>query len=174
MNLPNSHNFSGQVLCLDTSVMQQEVRIGSVKHPACSKINFPAKESAYYFMSADCSGGVTSQYNIASNVKYLNFTDYETSWLCSATEDQPCKVTINNNCFGSWKNICLLAYAIPSSPYTVDPPTTHIQVKTLKRYQLQVLIFPAALIVIGTLGFLHCKKGFVNFDICISHQNCNC
>ena len=136
----------------DTSVMQQELRIGSVKHPACSQINIPAKESAYYFMSADCPGGVTYQYNITSNVKYLNLTDYETSRVCSVTEDQPCKLTIENNCFGSWKDICLLAYAIPSPPYSVEPPTTHLQVKAVKRYQ--VLIFPAALIVIGILGLL--------------------
>jgi len=47
----------------DTSVMQQEVRIGSVKQPACSQINFLAKESAYYFTSADCPGDVMYQYN---------------------------------------------------------------------------------------------------------------
>ena len=56
--------------------------------------------------------------------------------------------------FGSWKDICLLAYAIPSPPYDADPPTTHnvIYVETMKRYQ--VLIFPATLIVIGILGIL--------------------
>ena len=146
-------NFAGDVTDgRDTSVMQQELRIGSAKNPACSQINFQAKESAYYFMSADCPGGVTYQYNITSNVKYLNITDYETTQICSVVEDRPCKLAIDNNAFGSWKEICLLAYAIPSLPYSADPPTTHLNVETVKRYQ--VLVFPSALIAIGILGIL--------------------
>ena len=136
----------------DTSVMQQDLRIGSPEHPACSRITFIASKSAYYFMSAECPGGITYRYNITSNVVYLNSTDYEQFLVCSVTESEPCELVIDRNFFGSWKDICLLAYAIPSPPYDVDPPTTHIYVETLKRYQ--VLIFPATLIVIGILGIL--------------------
>ena len=136
----------------DTSVMQQELTIGSPEHPACSQITFIVSESAYYFMSAECPGGITYQYNITSNVVYLNSTDYEQFLVCSVTEGEPCELAIDKNFFGAWKDICLLAYAIPSPPYDVDPPTTHINVETLKRFQ--VLIFPATLIVIGILGIL--------------------
>jgi len=132
----------------DTSVMQQDLRIGSLQDPACSQINFLAEESAYYFMSADCPGGVAYQYNITSNVKYLNFTDYGTSHICSVIEDRPCKLAINN----SFKDYCLLGYAIPSPPYSVDRPTTHLKVESVRRYQ--VLLIPGALIVVGILGIL--------------------
>ena len=136
----------------NTSVMHQELRIGSPENPACSQITFIVNESAYYFMSADCPGGVTYQYNITSNVIYLNSTDYEEFLVCSVTENEPCELGIGSNFLGAWKDICLLAYAIPSPLYSVDPPTTHINVETLKRYQ--VLVIPATLIVIGILGLL--------------------
>ena len=132
----------------DTSVTQQDLRIGPPNDPDCSQINFVTEESAYYFMSADCPGGIAYQYNITSNVKYLNFTDYGTSHICSVIEDRPCKLTIDN----SLKDICLLGYAIPSPPYSVDLPTTHLKVETVRRYQ--VLVIPGALIIVGIVGIL--------------------
>ena len=134
----------------DTSIMQQQLKIGSTENPACSYINFMANESAYYFMSADCPGGVTYQYNITSNVKYLNSTDYKNFPSCSVTEDESCQLVTDKSFFGVWKDVCLVAHVTPSLPYSTDPPTTHIKVEIVKRYQL--LVIPAVLIIIGILG----------------------
>jgi len=105
-------------------------------------------------VSADCSGGVTYQYNITSNVIYLNSTDYEEFLVCSVTEGDPCELAIGSNFFGAWKDSCLLAYVILSPPYSVDPPTTHINVETLKRYL-----------------YSHKKKGKTR--LCPHKLNCN-
>ena len=136
----------------DTSIMQQQLKIGSTENPACSTINFITNKSAYYFMSADCPGGVTYQYNITSNVKYLNSTDYETFPSCSVTEDESCQLVTDQSFFGAWKDVCLVAHVTPSLPHSTDPPTTHIKIEIVKRYQL--LVVPAVLIIIGILGML--------------------
>ena len=136
----------------DTSIMQQQLKIGSTESPACSYINFMANKSAYYFMSADCPGGVTYQYNITSNVKYLNSTDYKNFPSCSVTEDESCLLVTDKSFFGVWKDVCLVAHVTASLPYSTDPPTTHVKVEIVKWYQL--LVIPAVLIIIGILGIL--------------------
>ena len=68
---------------------------------------FIVGESAYYFMSADCPGGVMYQFNITSNVIYFNSTDYEEFLVCSVTESEPCELAIGSSFFGAWKDICL-------------------------------------------------------------------
>ena len=125
----------------DTSIMQQQLKIGSTENPACSTINFMANKSAYYFMSVDCPGGVTYQYNITSNVKYLNFTDYENFSTCTVTKEKTCQLVTDNTFFGAWKDVCLVAHVKPSLPFSTDPPTTHIKVETMRKQN--ILIIPA-------------------------------
>ena len=133
-----------------SAVMHKSLGIGTFNRPICSEVKFTAEKPAYYFITVESPGDLYYQYNVSKDVRYLNYSDYEQYTSCSLREGESCEIPIDNNFFGSAEDICLLSYASPYPPYAPLPPTTHIKVDVLKRYQ--VLIIPALLIALGLIG----------------------
>ncbi len=153
---------------LRSSVFHQEVDVGANGQWKCSSVEYTAESWSYYFLCIKSSEGVSAQYTLSSNVKYLNWTDYMSTEndnsLCTITGSQSCDLTFGHGFFGSMQDYCLLVHVTPDSAYAVQ--TTNIHVETKKRYS--VLVLPAIVLAMGIAGLLlvlsfhciSCKRHF--------------
>ena len=149
-SLSNYRNFIDEDTDGQSSVAHYTLTVGTPNSHGCTEVQFIAQKAAYYFMSARCDGGVNYQYNISSNVKFLNHTDYTEQ--CVVTGFETCDISIGGSFLSSPKEWCLIAHVTSPPPYIQEPQTTHITFDTEKRYE--VLIIPVTVIAIGLLGLL--------------------
>ena len=139
-----------------TSIFQKKLSVARSDQSAiCSTFTFTAKKSNYYFMAGQCSGGISYQYNVTLNTKFLNFRDYKENKSCSAlTAKHDCEISVGTQFLSKSEKYCLLAHIIPRSKgdRRKMSPTTHLRVTAGKRGE--VVAIPVIVIVVGVVGLL--------------------
>ena len=139
-----------------SSVFQYKLAVGeSDQSPICSSFTFTAKNNDYYFMTGWHDAGVTYQYNVTLNTKFLSFRDYRENKSCPAlTAEHDCEIPVGSQFLSKSEKYCLLAHIIPrkGSKHEKFSPTTHLRVNAGKRGE--VVVIPIMVIVVGVVGLL--------------------
>ena len=134
------------------NVLHQQLSVGTSQDPKITKITYVVKEDEYYFMTGFSDAGITYQFNATDNVYYLNISDYRDNYTaCYLSPELPCSFTTDKSFFGTNTEYCLIAHIHQS--FSEDPPSTHVIVKTKKRYTLLLIpgvfaVFNAIVIVV--------------------------
>ena len=137
------------------NILHKQLSVGTPQDPKITQITYSVTTDGYYFMTGSSDAGITYQFNATDNVYYLNISDYTNKYpACHFSSDVTCSFTTDKSFFGTNTEYCLIAHIY--QPYTEDPPSTHVIVKTMKRYTPLlvpggVVVFSAIVIVVFVL-----------------------
>ena len=133
------------------ALYRQELAVGSPQNPAQTEITFIPQKDGYYFMTGYAEAGITYQFNVTDYVQYLNVSDYIGHYpVCRFTSELSCLFTTDNVFLGTDTKYCLIAHV--DRPYSEDPPSTHIQVHTKKRYD--ILVIPGVVAIVSGIALV--------------------
>ena len=147
----------GRMSGVTAAIYHQILAVGTPQNPVTTEITYTVKKDGYYFMTGYSEAGISYQFNATNYVQYLNITDYiEKYSSCRVTSEFSCSFTADSTFFGTHTEYCLVAYI--DRPYSEDPPSTHIEVHTKKRYD--IIVIPGVVAVVS--GIVLVMTGLLN------------
>ena len=138
----------GKMEGVKSAIYRQQLAVGTPQNPALTELSYTVQYNGYYFMTGYSEPGISYQFNATEDVRYLNTSDYKGKYpSCKFSLGQTCSFVTDSSFLGSNEEYCLIAHI--NQPYSEDPPSTHIEVETNKRYE--VLLLPAVVAIVGLI-----------------------
>ena len=141
----------GKMEGVKKAIYRQELSVGSPQNPKLTEIIFTPPKDGYYFMTGYSEAGVSYQFNATDYVQYLNVSDYIGKYpTCRFNSELSCSFTTDTAFLGTDAKYCLIAHI--ERPFSEDPPSTHIEVHTKKRYD--ILVIPGVVAVVSGIALV--------------------
>ena len=141
----------GKMEGVKKAIYRQELAVGSPQNPKLTEIIFTPQKDGYYFMTGYSEAGVSYQFNATDYVQYLNVSDYIGKYpSCRFNSELSCSFTTDKAFLGTDAKYCLIAHI--ERPYSEDPPSTHIEVHTKKRYDM--LLVPGVVAIVSGIALV--------------------
>ena len=141
----------GKMEGVKKAIYRQELSVGSPQNPKLTEIIFTPPKDGYYFITGYSEAGVSYQFNATDYVQYLNVSDYIGKYpTCRFNSELSCSFTTDTAFLGTDAKYCLIADI--ERPFSEDPPSTHIEVHTKKRYD--ILVIPGVVAVVSGIALV--------------------